>query len=225
MIRLYNEEYARQMAKLKRLLRLSMNGVASESMEGKGAVYKVNYGVSYPRLKEIAHRFPKDKTFAGMLWENDIREMKILATMLYPVDLFTRQEADAWVRAITQLEIAEQACMNLFSALPFAKEKALEWIAEDGRFVKITGYLLISRLAARKQWDVEEIDTIFSHIRRSLTDDSLLLVRTMLQCLGRLAGKDKETAGYILGLIGRFPDSWFDLLKEEIEEDLKWQEQ
>jgi len=42
---------------IKTQLRLSMNGVASQSMREKGLAYKINFGVELPRLKEIAKQY------------------------------------------------------------------------------------------------------------------------------------------------------------------------
>ena len=39
---------------IRRKIRLSMNGIVSEQMVQNGIRYKKNYGVSIPRIKEIA---------------------------------------------------------------------------------------------------------------------------------------------------------------------------
>ena len=54
-----------QLKDIKTQLRLSMNGVVSQSMREKGLDYKLNFGVELPRIKSIArihqrylYRFP-----------------------------------------------------------------------------------------------------------------------------------------------------------------------
>lgn len=39
---------------IKSKFRLYMNGKVSQSMREKGMEYKVNFGIEYPRIKEIA---------------------------------------------------------------------------------------------------------------------------------------------------------------------------
>ena len=73
---------------IKSQFRLFMNGVISQSMREKGMGYKLNFGIEYPRIKEIAQRYPKDHQLAQALWKENIRECKIMATLLQPVDTF-----------------------------------------------------------------------------------------------------------------------------------------
>lgn len=137
---------------IRRRLRLAMDGVVSSSMRAKGVNYKLNFGVTLPRLKEIACEFTPDAALAEELWEQDVRELKILATLLYPREQFTPEKADKWVRDIRHIEIAEQFCANLMENEPFAPACAAAWIQEtDGpEYVSTTGYILYARLFIRK---------------------------------------------------------------------------
>ncbi len=71
-----------------------MNGVVSQSMHEKGLVYKLNFGVELPRMKIIAARYAKDHALAQALWKEDIREFKILAAMLQPIETFCHDYVD-----------------------------------------------------------------------------------------------------------------------------------
>ena len=104
-----------QLKEIKTQLRLSMNGAVSQSMREKGLVYKLNFGVELPRIKAIAEGYEKDHSLAQALWKEDIRECKILAGLLQPVDSFFPEIADIWVENIQNIEIAELTSMNLFS--------------------------------------------------------------------------------------------------------------
>lgn len=135
-----------QLKEIKKQLWLSMNGEASRLMREKGLVYKVNYGVEIPRLKNLAMGLEKNHELAQALWKENSRECKILATYLQPFDTFYPEIADIWVENITTAEIAEQACMNLFQYMPSASVKAFQWIAMEGEYFQICGYLLLARL-------------------------------------------------------------------------------
>lgn len=106
-------ELKEQLKEIKTQLRLSMNGAVSQSMREKGLVYKLNFGVELPRIKSIASAYGKDHALAQALWKEDIRECKILAGLLQPVDSFLPEIADIWVENIRNIEIAELTCMNL----------------------------------------------------------------------------------------------------------------
>lgn len=131
-------------------LRLGMNGVVSQSMREKGLVYKLNFGVELPRIKVIAANYEKDHTLAQALWKEDIREFKILAGMLQPIESFYHEIADIWAEDIRNIEIAELTAMNLFQYLPYAPAKSFQWIADEREYVQVVGYLTISRLLMKK---------------------------------------------------------------------------
>ena len=109
-----------QLKDIKTQLRLSMNGAVSQSMREKGLVYKLNFGVELPRIKMIAEGYEKNHDLAQALWKEEIRECKILAGMLQPIETFYPEIADIWVENIRNIEIAELTCMNLFQHLPYA---------------------------------------------------------------------------------------------------------
>lgn len=139
-------ELSERLKEIRTKLRLSMNGVVAQSMREKGVEYKLNFGVELPRLKEIASRYEKNHDLAQSLWKENIREFKILAGMLQPVDTFYSEIADIWVEDIRYPEIAELTCMNLFQYLPYAPAKAFEWMADDREYFETCGFLLASRL-------------------------------------------------------------------------------
>ena len=149
------EDLRQQLKDIKTQLRLSMNGAVSQSMREKGLVYKLNFGVELPRIKEIAARYEKSHGLAQALWKEDIRECKILAGLLQPVETFCPEIADIWVEDIRNVEIAEQTSMNLFQHLPYAPSKSFQWIADEREYVQVCGFLTIARLLLKKG-DMEE---------------------------------------------------------------------
>ena len=139
-----------QLKEIKTQLRLSMNGSASASMREKGLKYKLNFGVELPRIKQIASQLDKDHDLAQALWKEDIRECKILAGLLQPIDTFFPEIMDIWIEAMPTVEIAEMTCMHLFQYLPYAPQKSLQLIANEGEYQQICGYLTIARLLTKK---------------------------------------------------------------------------
>ena len=127
-------------------LRKAMNGIVSASMRQKGVEYKLNFGVSIPEIKAIATAYQPNEELAQWLWSQDVREHKILATILYPHEAFTKEQAENWAGDIRHQEIAELFCINLLQHLAFAKELAEQWIKDDREYVKVCGFLLYVRL-------------------------------------------------------------------------------
>ena len=81
-----NEAMQEKIREIKQSFRLMMNGTASRSMREKGADYKLNWGVSLPDLQKMADEIGKDYDLAIALWKEDVRECKILATMVMPTE-------------------------------------------------------------------------------------------------------------------------------------------
>ena len=58
------EEIESKIKELKRGFRLVMNGPASQSMREKGLDYRLNWGVPFIQLKQMAADLPHDYDFA-----------------------------------------------------------------------------------------------------------------------------------------------------------------
>ena len=83
-----------QLRGVKRDLRAMMNGVASASMREKGLAYKVIFGVELPRLQTLAEGLPHTTALARALWSENIRECRLLAPMVHPVETFLPVDAE-----------------------------------------------------------------------------------------------------------------------------------
>lgn len=124
-----------------------MNGVISTSMRQKGMNYKLIFGVPFPEIKRIAATHEPDAELARALWKEDVREMKILATLLFPAGSMTQEEALAWMREIPYPEIAEQCCNNLFPTVEQPDQLALKFLADKkSPFGRMCGFLLWAQL-------------------------------------------------------------------------------
>jgi hypothetical protein len=133
-----------------------MDGSVAQSMRDKGLNYHLNWGATLPRLKakaeEIKAMFNVSclmfnvYDLAIALWKENIRECKILATMLMPPEKMLPEVCDIWMEQMPSQEIAEQAAFNLWQYLPYAPEKAYQWIASDQEYYQLCGFHILSRL-------------------------------------------------------------------------------
>lgn len=136
---------------IKQSLRQLMDGQTAQSMRDKGVDYKLNWGASIPMLREKAEEIGKDYDLAIELWKADVRECKILATMVMPAEQILPEVVDIWMEETPSQEIAEQAAFNLYQHLPYAPEKAYQWIASDKDMEQLCGFHVLSRLFMNKQ--------------------------------------------------------------------------
>lgn len=180
---------------IKQELRLAMNGVASSLMRESGIEYKLNFGVELPRLQHIARQFPADHRLAGELWKENIRECKILATLLQPADSFLPEIADIWMEDIRQPELAQQLVMNLLAGMPYASEKAFCWMADERPMFRYAGFLLLARLLMQGARMNERAEQEFlDQAETALHDESLPVRKAATSALQKYAEQSAESA-------------------------------
>jgi hypothetical protein len=143
------EKTHEKLKQIKQSFRLLMNGEANRSMREKGLNYHLNWGVSLVDLRQMAKEYGKDYELAIELWKENIRECKILATMIMPAERMLPEIVDIWVEQTQEIEIAEQAAFNLYQHLDFAPEIAFRWISSNDAIRQISGYHILSRLFMR----------------------------------------------------------------------------
>ena len=135
-----------QVKEIKQSFRQMMDGSIAASMRTKGVDYKLNWGATLPRLREKAEEIGKNYDLAIALWKENVRECKILATMIMPPNEVLPEVIDIWMEQTPTQEIAEQAAFNLYQYLPYAPEKAYTWMASSEPLYQLCGFHIITRL-------------------------------------------------------------------------------
>ena len=135
-----------QVKEIKQSFRQMMDGSVAASMRTKGVDYKLNWGATLPRLREKAEEIGKNYDLAIALWKENVRECKILATMIMPPSEVLPEVIDIWMEQTPTQEIAEQAAFNLYQYLTYAPEKAYTWMASAEPLYQLCGFHIITRL-------------------------------------------------------------------------------
>lgn len=206
---------------IRRRCRLAMNGIASTSMRQRGMMYKVNFGLLISQIKELSSSYAPDADLANKLWKEDTRELKILATLLFPVEEFTKDDATRWVKEINNQEIREQICLNLFQNLPYAPQLAQEWIQSEDKEIRTSGYWLLARLFLTKQIDKVDIDS-YSLIWDDVISDDTFLRNASLLALKHIGRQSRQLADVILTRLEVYKDDE-NLVKKEAYNSLSFE--
>ncbi|MCQ2126757.1 MAG: DNA alkylation repair protein [Bacteroidaceae bacterium] len=160
---------------IKQRLRLDMNGVASKSMRDGGIGYGLNFGVGLAALKEIAGETEHDSSLAIALWKENVRECKMLASMIYPADEFPIGLADMWVEEIEWPDLAQTCSMYLFSRMPEASVTAFRWIASQSEMVRYCGFLTIAhQMRQGKEMNERYVTELRDQAQTALADGCTL---------------------------------------------------
>ena len=165
-----------------------MDGMVATSMRQKGVDYKLNWGATLPRLKAKADEIGKNYDLAIALWKENVRECKILATMIMPADQMLPEVADIWMEQTDAQEIAEQAAFNLYQYLPYAAEKAYTWMASDKELYQLCGFHILSRLFMNGQEPNERgINEFIDQALAALQGDSLMVRKAAMNTMLRFS--------------------------------------
>ena len=177
-----------QVKEIKQSFRQMMDGAVAKSMRDKGADYKLNWGATLPRLREKADELGLNYDLAIALFKENVRECKILATMIMPPNEVLPEVIDIWMEQITTQEIAEQAAFNLFQYLPYAPAKAYTWMAYDKPLYQLCGFHILSRLFMNKQEPNERgINEFIDQALAALQGDSLMVRKAALSAVQHFA--------------------------------------
>ena len=183
-----NEQIQQQIKDIKQSFRLMMDGSIAQSMRDKGVDYHLNWGATLPRLREKADQIGKNYDLAIALWKENVRECKILATMIMPPDVILPEVVDIWMEQTETIEMAEQAAMNLYQYLPYAPMKAYEWMASDKELYQLCGFHVLSRLFMNGQEPNERgINEFLDQAHVSLQSPNVSVRKAALNCLNRFA--------------------------------------
>ena len=140
-------------------LRASMNGLASRTIRESGMGYKLVFGVELPRLRQIAAEYQTERALstetrchlALSLWQENIRECKLLAVLIYSVDEFDRDVADFWISDLQneQAEVAQLLSMEQLCKMPQAADFSFLLMADERPIFQLCGFLTLTRLLMR----------------------------------------------------------------------------
>lgn len=142
-------------------------GMARYGIETRKAL-----GVTVTELRRFARTLGRDHALAGALWDSEIHEARLLATMVDDPAQVTEPQMEAWVHDLDSWDLCDQLAGNLFDRTRFAFHKAVEWSGREDEFVKRCGFALMACAAVhRKDADDEEFEVFLPSIRAGSTDD------------------------------------------------------
>jgi 3-methyladenine DNA glycosylase AlkD len=155
-----------------RKLRALSNPKAVEVMARFGINPEKTFGVSIPNLRRMAKEIGKNHFLAQQLWFSGIHEARILASMIDDPNQVTGKQMDSWIKDFNSWDVCDQCCMNLFSKISMAWEKAIEWTKHKKEFEKRAGFVLMACLAWYDKKSPDKKFLVFLPvIKREANDD------------------------------------------------------
>ncbi len=141
-------------------------------MQRFGIHFTTTYCVSVPALRKYAKKLKNNHALALSLWESDVHEAKLLATMIDDPAKVTEGQMERWVKDFDSWDICDQCCGNLFDKTPFAYEMAIQWSTHDKEYIKRAGFVLMATLAVHdKKAEDMKFTLFFPSIELEAYDD------------------------------------------------------
>jgi 3-methyladenine DNA glycosylase AlkD len=194
-----------------------------EGMARFGIRAKVVYGVSKPKLDEIARQIGKNHGLGIKLWQTGIHDARILAMLISEPPLVTSAQMEEWVRDFDNWDVCDGTCCHLFVDVPLAWKKAFAWTRRKKEFEKRAGFALAAFLAVHDKCADDEIFRSFLGVIEREAWDNRNFVRKAVNWALRNIGKrnrqlnhDSMAAAERIRLAGTPAGRWIaaDALRE-----------
>lgn len=199
-----NEDTHSKLMAIKQSFRLFMDGTTSRSMAQKGMGYKINWGVPFHELRKMAVPYAPNYELAIELWKENIRECKIMATLIMPPERMSPELADVWTEQPLQQEMAEMLAFNLLQRVDFAPALAYQWMASDRMDRQICAYQLLARLFMKgNEPNQRGLDEYLDQVSVALQSDNLGVRRAASASLQKLAMLDDSYEQRVDQLLAR----------------------
>lgn len=96
------------------------NGILADALRKQNS-YEIIFGLQIPQIAEISRSLTPSLELAQALWnDSKVRESRLLATYLFPVDEVDPEKALLLSSQVNSVEEADMLAFRLLKRLPFA---------------------------------------------------------------------------------------------------------
>ncbi len=150
-------------------------------------------GVSAPKLRRLAREIGKDHKLAAQLWRTGIHDARLLATLVDDPGKVTERQMERWAKDFNSWAVCDAACGCLFDKTPYAWDKAIEWAARDGEYVKRAGFVLVATLAVHdKKAPDERFEVFLPLLVRHATDERNFVKKAVNWALRQIGKRSRR---------------------------------
>ena len=196
-------------------VRKEMNGAVSESMASDGENYGLNYGVSIATLREIAATEQPDHDFAKYLYQQQVRELRLLACHLAEPAKVDIHDFPFWARGIRNAELAEELAFALLSKIYDINLFKDTGTTESNELIAYAAIMA----AARNKRTTSEVAFIAAEKSVRAYPSSRNIAHGVVALVCYIAENDKSVKVGIPSLLESMPDC---PVKAFIAEELEW---
>jgi 3-methyladenine DNA glycosylase AlkD len=187
-----------------------------EGMARFGIRARKVFGVSKPRLDQLAKKIGKNHKLGMELWKTRIHDARILGVLISEAEKVNANQMERWVRNFDNWDVCDGTCCHLFVFAAPAWKKAFAWTRRKKEFEKRAGFALAAFLAVHDKRAADEIYIKFlkaierqawdgrNFVRkavnwalRNIGKRNLLLNRAAIASAARIRRQDTRAARWI----------------------------
>ncbi|MBO7494914.1 MAG: DNA alkylation repair protein [Salinivirgaceae bacterium] len=158
------------------------NGIVASQMAKSGVRGLMNYGVPLPDLRRIAAEAGANHNLARRLCQLNIRETRILASMLFDANQLTNDDFTLIYNSITNIDMAENFAQNIVSKI--ADMTFFDTLRNGDKWHLLTAIHGVGWCVTQHRqhsdnlsdWFVTNLETI---INKNITETSRPIISTM----------------------------------------------
>ncbi len=174
------------------------------------------FGVSKPKLDELAKKIGKNHELGMELWTTGIHDARLLGVLISQLGRVDAKQMDRWVGDFDNWDVCDGTCCHLFVFAAPAWKKAFEWTRRRKEFEKRAGFALAAFLAVhdklaadtsykkflkaieREAWDDRNfVRKAVNWALRNMGKRNLRLNRAAIASAERILGQDTRAARWI----------------------------
>lgn len=141
---------------------------------------KNSLGVPVPEIRRFARYIAHNKSIAMELWKTGIHEAMILATMVFPADELSLDEADLMVQDVDSWDLCDHFTGNLVCNSAIALEAVKSWYARDEEFVRRSAFSTIAQLDKKINFPENDIVFFLQCIETAADDERNFVNKSVL---------------------------------------------
>ncbi len=149
-------------------------------------------GASIYDLRKIAKGI-RDHQLAAELWQSDIHEARILASMVDDPSQATLEQMESWVKEFNSWDICDIVTDELFIHAPDMLTVVPQWAIREEEFVKRAAFAMIAAIVVHRKDVPDDIIRSYFPLIESAADDNRNFVKKAVNWALRNIGKWKPS--------------------------------
>ncbi len=129
------------------LLEKNKNDRGIAAWERLGVAGMRSFGLGMTQLKKLAKQVGKNHELALELWETDVYDAKILATIIDDPKLVAREQVARQIKDLNHWMFNHAYCNYLLGKVPFLQSFVEEWTQSGNAIERHCGYLCLYQLS------------------------------------------------------------------------------